>query len=476
LTLSVRLTIFARSLPHAHSLNAWAQPVHFELRERSTVNLTVEDLGSCKKLLRFEIEEQAVDAAFAEVEKDFKRHAALPGFRPGKAPADMVLKKFEKEILDEAKRKIISENYKAGLKEKKIEVVNLVDVEEVQFVRGKAAQFVATVETEPIFEIPEYRGLPAKREITSVTDDDVERAIQALREQRATFQKMDREVREGDIAVVNYHGTCDGQPITDLAPAARGLTEQKNFWVEVRKDSFIPGFSEQLTGAKAGDKRTVNVEFPPQFAVSQIAGKKGVYEVEIVEVKEKLLPVVDDALAQSWEAENVEKLRVGVRSDLQNELNLKQKQSIRNQVINALMEKIQFELPESFVQDETRAAVYDIVSDNQQRGVTKETIEQQKDQIYAVATRSAKERVKASFLLQKIAEKEGIRVVPEAVNARIAAMARANNVPTQQFFKDVEKSGRLQQIVQQLLHERVIDFLQEHAKIEDVAPAAAPAA
>jgi trigger factor len=438
------------------------------------VNVTVEELGSCKKLLRFEIDAPAVNEAFAAVEKDFQRHASLAGFRPGKAPAELVLKKHEKDILDEVKRKLMADSYKAGIKDKKLEVINLLDIEEVHFAKGEAMQFVATVETEPVFEMPDYRGLPAKRELATVTDADVEKALAALREQRATFQKIEREIREGDIAVVNYHGTCEGKPITELAPTARGLTEQKSFWVEIKKDAFLPGFAEQLLGAKAGDKRTVTVDFPAQFAVAPVAGKQGIYEVEVAEIKERLLPEFDDAFAKSWEAENMEGLRKGVRSDLQNELNLKLKRAIRGQVVQALMDRVSFDLPESFVQDETRSVVYDIVSENQQRGATKENIEQQKDQIYAFANRSAKERVKAAFLMQKIAEKEGIRVPPETVNARIAALARTNNVPAQKYLKDLEKSGGLQHIVQQLLHERVVDFLQEHAKVEDVAPTSEP--
>ena len=101
--------------------------------------------------------------------------------------------------------------------------------------------------------------------------------------------------------MVNYTGTCDGKPITETAPTAKGLTEQKNFWVDVAPDAFIPGFADQLIGAKAGDKRTVNVDFPADFVTKQLAGKKGVYEVEVVEVKEKILPPMDDALAKKYE-------------------------------------------------------------------------------------------------------------------------------------------------------------------------------
>ena len=120
------------------------------------------------------------------------------------------------------------------------------------------------------------------------------------------FETVARELRLGDIAVVNYTGTCDGKPITDTAPTAKGLTEQKNFWVDAAPDSFIPGFADQLIGAKAGDKRTVNVDFPADFVTKQLAGKKGVYEVEVVEVKEKVLPPIDDAFAKKYDAENLD--------------------------------------------------------------------------------------------------------------------------------------------------------------------------
>ena len=109
-----------------------------------------------------------------------------------------------------------------------------------------------------------------------------------LAQQHTKFETVARELKMGDVAVVNYTGTCDGKPITEIAPTAKGLTEQKNFWVDIEPNSFIAGFAEQLIGAKAGDKRTVNVDFPADFVTKELAGKKGVYEVEVVEVKEKM--------------------------------------------------------------------------------------------------------------------------------------------------------------------------------------------
>lgn len=439
------------------------------------MNVTVENLAPCKRLVRIEFDAKEVDAGFEEVTNDFLRHAALPGFRPGKAPRDMIAKRFEKDIADEVKRKLMSDGYKKALKEKNLNVIGYPDLEEIQFARGQALQFAATVETHPEFEMPEYRGLPAKRESTQVTEADIERALNVLREQRAKFEKVDREVKEGDFAVVNYSGVCDGKPITELAPAARGLAGQKNFWIEIKKDSFIPGFGEQLVGAKAGDKRTVTVDFPADFVTKELAGKKGTYEVEVVEVKEKALPELDDGFAQSYDAENLARLREGVRADLQNELNSKKTRSLRNQVVSALLNRVNFDLPESVVTAETRNVVYDIVRENQQRGVAKETIEAQKDEIYSVANRSAKERVKASFVFQKIAQKEGIRVLPEEINARIHLLAQNYQMPAQKFLKELEKRNGIPEIYEQLLNEKVIGFLQENARIEDVASAPAPA-
>ena len=177
------------------------------------------------------------------------------------------------------------------------------------------------METAPEFELPEYKGIPIKREAHSVSDEDTEKALTVLREQRSEFKTVERPVQTGDIAVVNYHGSCEGKPITELAPTAKGLTTQEKFWIEVGSQSFIPGFGDQLLGAKAGDKRTVTVDFPADFVTPQFAGKKGVYEVEVVEVKEKVLPALDENLAKAYGAESLEKLRDGVRKDLENELN-----------------------------------------------------------------------------------------------------------------------------------------------------------
>jgi trigger factor len=437
------------------------------------VNVTVETLAPCKKLMRVEVDTQKVDETFDTVTKDFQKVAALPGFRPGKAPKDMVVRKYAKDIEDEVKKKLISDCYRKAVEDQKLDVLGYPDIEEIQFNRGQPLQFAATIETAPEFELPEYKGIPVKREQRNVTDEDVERALDALREPQVAFNKVDRPVQNGDVVVVNYTGTIEGKPITEIAPTAKGLTEKQGFWIDVGTNTFIPGFAEQLVGAKAGDKRTVSVDFPADFVTRELAGKPGVYEVEVTEVKEKVLPAIDEAFAKGYGAESLDKLKGGVRRDLENELKYKQDNAVRNQLIRSLLNRVNFELPESSVQRETRNVVYDIVQENAKRGVARNIIEQQKDQIYSAAAQSAKERVKVAFLLQKIAEKEDIKVSQQEIGQRVVQMAGLYQIPAEKFIKDLQKRNGMIEIYDQIMNEKVLELLKSNARIEEVAPAEA---
>jgi trigger factor len=434
------------------------------------VNVTVESLAPCKKLMRVEVDTQKVDEMFNSVTRDFQREAALPGFRPGKAPRDMVVRKYAQDIEKETKRKLISEAYKKAVDEQKLEVLGYPDIEEIQFGRGQPLQFAATIETAPDFELPEYKGIPVKREDRSVTEEDINRALETLRQPQAKYEKVDRPAQTSDIVVVNYTGTIDGKPLTDIAPTAKGLTGQTGFWVEIGGNAFLPGFAEQLMGTKAGDKKTVTVDFPADFVTPALGGKRASYDVEVTEVKQKVLPALDDAFAKGYSAENMEALRAGVRRDLENELNYKKRNSIRNQLVRSLLNRVNFDLPESSVARETRNVVYDIVRENSNRGISRELMEQQKDQIFSAATQGAKERVKVAFLLQKIAEKEDIKVSQEEIAQRINHLAGVYQIPPQKFLQDLQKRNGLIEIFDQIMNEKVVDLLEKNAQIEDVPP------
>ena len=424
--------------------------------------------------MRVEVNAKDVDSTFDKVTVEFQREVRLPGFRPGKAPREVVLKSYAKRIDDEVKRKLISDNYRQALTEQKLQVIGYPDIEEIQFGRGQALQFAATIETAPEFEVPEYNGLSVKREVVSVSEGDVERALGLLRDQNATYTDLARPAQGEDYVVVNYTGTSEGKPLTEIAPTARGLTQQNNFWIHVKPGSFIPGFTEQLIGAQAGDRRTVNVDFPSDFVAPLLAGKKGVYEVEIVLVKERMLPELSDAFAITFGAENVEKLREGVRRDLQNELNFKQSKNLRNQIVHTLLSRVNFELPETMVTNETRNVIYDIVRENQERGVSKETIDRQKEEIYGVASSNAKDRIKVSFILNRIAEKEGIKVEKDEITRRILSLAQQHQIKPEKLIKQLQERDGIGEIYQQILTSKALDFLESKAKIEEVTPSSSP--
>jgi trigger factor len=420
--------------------------------------------------MRVEVDAQAVDSAFAKVTAEFQRAVKLPGFRPGKAPRDVVVKTYAKRIEEEAKRELISDNYRKALSDHKLRVVGQPDIEEIQFGRGQPLQFAVTMETAPEFELPEYKGLQVQREVATVTDADLERALGVLREQHATYNEVSRPAQSEDYVVVNYTATSDGKPLTEIAPTARGLTQQTNFWLHIKPGSFIPGFTEQLIGAAPGGRRTVTVDFPADFVAPLLAGRKGVYEVEITQVKERLLPALSDEFAKSFGAENLDKLREGVRKDLQNELNFKQAKSVRNQIVHALLTRINFDLPETMVREETRNVIYDIVRENQDRGVPKEAIDQQKEEIYGVASNSAKDRIKVSFILGRIAEKEGIKVTEQEISRRIIYLAQQHQIKPEKLVSQLKERDGIREIHDQILTSKVLDFLELNARVEEVIP------
>jgi len=439
------------------------------------VNVTLEHLAPCKKLLRIDVEATVVDAAFESVIKEFVKHARLPGFRPGKAPRHLVLKAFEDRIRSDVRRKPLSEHLRKALDEQKLHIIGQPDIEEIQFTKGTNFQFAATVETAPEFELPAYKGLPLKREVRAVTEEDLERALSMLREQRATYIDLSRPLQLGDFAVVDYRGTCEGKPITELAPTARGLAEKQGFWLQLDATSFIPGFAEQLVGTQTGDKRTVSLTFPTDFVTPELAGKPGEFEVEIKGAKEKLLPELDDTLAQAYGAENVETLRSGVRADLENELQLKIKRSTREQLARELLQRVQCDLPESMVASETKNTVYEIVRENTQRGVSREIIDRQKDQIFSFASNSARDRVKEAFILGRIAEKENIVADPQEVTRRVLLIAQQNDIKPEKLVKQLQERGAIEQIQEQIIAGKVYEFLEQNAQIEEVLPGANPA-
>lgn len=434
------------------------------------MEVTITDLSPCKKQLRIEIDAETVNAKFDAVAKDFRRHAHLPGFRPGKAPLANVMRSYGDKIGEEAKRTLMSDSYAKALKENELRPVIMPEVEELQFGHGKPFQYLATLEVTPAFEMPEYIGIEVEKERRSVNDADIAKALDTLREQRVSYADMDRPVVEDDFIVVNFTGTIDDKPITDLIKVARGLTEQKNFWLHKTQNPLIPGTVEALIGSSKGDKKTVTVTIPDDFVYEEIVGKEAKYEIEVVQVKEKSLPELDDKFAKGFGAESMDKLREGVENDLKNELEYSKKKSIRNQCVDKLLGAVNCDLPETIVNEATRAAVHNIVQQNHERGVGKDIIEENKDKIYANAKTDAEVRVKANYILSKIAEKEGIKVTDQELSRQVAAMAAQQKVKPQKLAQQLKENGTIYQVQEEIMNAKVIDLLEEKAKVTEIDP------
>ncbi len=434
------------------------------------MNINVENIGPCKKKVHAVCDPQEIENATNSAIKEMREHVSLPGFRKGKVPDDVIKRTFPKELNEEAKKHIkemLSEKLKS---EHKITPTYVINYEELKFDPKECYEFVMILETEPEFELPVYKGLPIKRAVMEVSDKDVEDAINKLRQKEAKYVDVERPAVPGDIVVINYKGSCDGKSIDEIVPDAKRLAKEENTWIRVEKDYFLPGFGEQFVGSKKGNKLQIPVEFPGNFVFPELANKKAIFDVEVLGVKEEVLPELNDEYAKTLDAKNVEELREGVKSDLKNDLNHRIRQSLRDQAVEELMSRINFELPETELNDETKEAVLNIVMEQQRRGMSKEEIEKHKDEIFNIALSRARNIVKARYVFAKIAEKEGIKVSQEELMNEISLAARMNNEDPKKYAERIVKNNQVRRFYEIIIAQKVIDFLVEYAKIEDVLP------
>lgn len=431
------------------------------------MNVTVEDISATKKRLKIEVPADRVKTATEKTTTYFQQQAKIPGFRPGKAPLKMIEKKFRQEIEEETKRTLVPESFREALTSKKLTLVTQPEVEEVSFEPGLSMSYAAVVETEPVFALPEYKGIAVPTEDTAVTDEDVQKALDEIREQRGEFNDVEpaRPAAIDDYAVIAYTGKIDDQPITEILPKSAQLGENKNFWLWLKPDGFLPGFADQVAGMNPGDKKTVTVDFPGDFPQEEVAGKQGVYEVELKELKTKKLPELDDAFCQEVAKMNKDDLVKTVRENLEDRKKQTAEGKQKEAIVRHLVDKLSnIELPETLVKDETNQNVYNIVSENQQRGVPREMLEEKKKEIYENAERGARDQVKLNLLATRIAGEENIEVSNEELGEQVQVMAMQQQTPVDKFLKQVQENNAMPAIRERLLLQKVLDFLLQEAK------------
>src|SRR5436309_15488806 len=219
--------------------------------------------GSVSKL-QIELAPQEVTKEWDTIANGFARFAKIPGYRPGKAPRAVVDKRFRKEIQDEVTKKLVSKSYHEAIEQKKLRVASLTNLEEVQFGEDKSMRFQATVVTAPEFKLPEYKNISVELPDTKVTEAEIDATLERLRDQTADFVDVpERGAQMEDFVVVDFEGTVDGKPISEVAPnASKYLHGVQKFWLQFAADSFLPKFCEQIVGQKPDETRTLIVDLP----------------------------------------------------------------------------------------------------------------------------------------------------------------------------------------------------------------------
>jgi trigger factor len=446
------------------------------------MHIELENLPNCITTLHVELPPDRVSQERQSIVGEFQGAARLPGYRPGKAPRHLIEARYKKEIVEELRRKLVSAATREAIAEKKLRVLSVGDPEQVELAPDSTLRFTAKLITAPEFELPPYNGLTLKVPPVEITEAELDAALDSLRNRLSDFNDVEgRGLEMGDFAVLDFAGRVDGQPLSEVAPEApKEFTGRENFWLKLGPATILPGFSEALLGATPGETRDFSLEVPSDFPLETLVGKRIEYTAKITEIKQQVLPELDDAFADKvMPGKTLADLRVRARTDLEAERHGMIEESKRRQATAQLLAGASFELPLDFVRDETRRIMGNIVRQNQEQGVSDEEIRGNQAEIGANAAAAARDRLKSAFILTRIAEKEGIAVTRAEFDRHLAQMAARHQMTVEKLRRLLEERGALAQIEEEVLVGKVLAFVIANASVETVAAppveAAAPA-
>jgi trigger factor len=443
------------------------------------MKVDVEKQPDSTSTLRIELPPEDVRKEWDSIANNYARYARIPGYRAGKAPRQVIEKKFRKEIQDELTKALVSKSYHEAVAEKQLRVVSLTDLGDVEFGEDRSMRFRATVVTAPEFELPEYKNIPVQLPTTSVTEAEIDTALERLRDQAADFTDVpDRKLALGDFAVLDFTGAIDGIPISEIVPeASKNLHGGKKFWLHLAPENFLPQFCEQIVGMKPGDTRSVQVVFPADFPVTELAEKKADYAVTLSEIKQKVLPPLDDAFAAKLMPEKtLADLRHTIEHNLEHEKEHEVERAKETQLVKFLHEHISFDLPPTLLKNETRRALNELVHRNRERGVTDDLLKGKEKELIEGAGSLAAHRLKTNFILHRIAEHEKIQVTREEIDERIREQAAHYSISVEKMRKELEENDRINGLAEEILLGKTLDFLKANVNVETTPePAAASA-
>lgn len=421
------------------------------------MKIDIEEISSTRRALRIELPSQTFPEKLEAAYLRMARKVRLPGFRPGKVPRDLLRVRFKDEARQEALQDLIPESYGQAIKETNLNPVSEPILEEVVCEDGKPLSYKATFDIKPALQLSGYTGIELYQEKIEVTDPEVDRALEHLRERAAEYVPMDGwPALQEDLLVMDYEGFTGGKPLKGVSG--------RNASVLLGAQQFIPEFEAQLHGLKKGEAKEFSLEFPTDYGRRELAGKRVLFRVTVKEVKKKQLPPLDDEFAKSaGECTDLLALKEKVTQDLSAYKQREQVGRLKSQLLEKLRAAHPFDPPESLVDAEVEAILHDL---RRSVGGHRPTPAQDDEETMRTRARElALKRVRNSLLLETVSRQEELVVSEDELNKEIESTAAALNQKPEAFRKLLQRDERMETIRLQLLERKALDFLYERANV-----------
>jgi len=424
------------------------------------MNVNVEEISSIKKKVSIEIPGDEVTKEVDSFYKDLGKKAKIKGFRPGKVPRNILERYFKDYVKTEVVQKLIGDSYPKALTETNLQPVSPPVIDPGEFNEGKSFQYSAVIEVKPDIKLEGYAELKIEGKKEEVKDEDVEERLKSLQNLHANLKTVSegRPIQTGDYVIVDYEASVGGKPLE----GAKAV----DFTVEVGSGQFIPTFEEKLIGLKPEEEREIEVSFPEDYGYQKWAGKTILFHVKIKEIKEKVLPVLDDEFAKDLgDYSSLEELKTKLRGEIEKEKELAFERQLKDQVVDQLLEANPFEVPESLVEEQVKGLVSDTKLRLAAQGVDLKNLGVTEEKLQGDYKAMAQKQVKTFLILEKIASQEGIAATDEEVDERLKEMAERMHQKFDVVKRYYEKNGLLPEVKAGILRDKTLNFLLEKANV-----------
>ncbi len=422
------------------------------------MKVTAERIDNHKTVLNFEIPQAEVSKALEKAYRKLANQVNIPGFRKGKAPRKVVETRIGKEaLLDEAFEILAPEAYSKALKEQEIEPVGRPEIEVVTLAEDQPLVFKATVIKMPEVTLGQYKDLAIEKTVAEITDADVDAELEKNRNRNAKMIVVEgAELKQGDLAIIDFKGFIDGTPFEG--------GEGKSYPLEIGSGSFIPGFEDQLIGAKSGEEREVTVSFPADYFVAELAGKEAKFTVTIHDVKRKEVPELDDEFAkETSDFETLAELKADIKNKLEQAAIAKSEHEFRTAVLKAAVDNSQVDVPDIMIENQISNMIQDFDLNLQQRGMKLDKyLEYTKMDIAALRANyreSALYNVKTDLVLEAIVKVEKFTATPEEMQQEVANMAANYQTTVEEIMKVISETNRFQALQDSVLRRKAVEFI-----------------